>query len=389
MVLDNQPNRDTRAFPLSLPNGTLVDHSISYREQFGVQESNNLTVVDLFSGCGGLSLGFQRAGFCVSAGVDNDRVALKTYAANLQTNVLNADLSGSEWLATLEGLTGLIEIDVLIGGPPCQGYSLTGTREANDPRNGLYEAMFKAIRYFHPRFVLIENVRGMLSLYGGRAVEDVLMRLRDLQYEVDYRVLNSADFGVPQVRERLFILASTQGYAARLPNPFVRQDKHLACKEAISDLPPLIDDLGDDVVPYQSISENEFQEFMRSESNYLYNHVATDHRNFVKDTIALVPDGGNFKNLPPGWGESRKFNEAWTRYNSKLPSRTIDTGHRNHFHYKWNRVPTVRENARLQTFPDNFRFYGTKTQQNKQVGNAVPVLLAQAIASKILEELMS
>ena len=115
----------------------------------------------------------------------------------------------------------------------------------------------------------------------------------------------------------------------------------------------------------------------------LYNHVGTAHSQMVKDTIALVPEGGNYKDLPPGVGESRKFNEAWTRYDSKKPSRTIDTGHRNHFHYKWNRVPTIRENARLQSFPDDFVFWGTKTQQNRQVGNAVPPLLGYYLGIEI------
>ena len=107
----------------------------------------------------------------------------------------------------------------------------------------------------------------------------------------------------------------------------------------------------------------------------------------MKWVISQVPEGGNYKDLPKGVGDSRKFNEAWTRYHSKKPSKTIDTGHRNHFHYKWNRVPTVRENARLQSFPDTFEFLGTKTQQNRQVGNAVPPLLAQAIGEKMLRHL--
>lgn len=107
----------------------------------------------------------------------------------------------------------------------------------------------------------------------------------------------------------------------------------------------------------------------------------------VKDTIALVPEGGNYKDLPAGVGESRKFHEAWTRYDGNKPSRTIDTGHRNHFHYQYNRVPTVRENARLQSFPDDFVFYGNRTQQNRQVGNAVPPLLGYAIG-KHLEKII-
>ena len=131
----------------------------------------------------------------------------------------------------------------------------------------------------------------------------------------------------------------------------------------------------------------EYQKIMRGSCNVLYNHKSIDHKQFVKDTIALVPDGGNYKDLPPGVGESRIFHMAWTRYCSYKPSRTIDTGHRNNFHYKWNRCPTVRESARLQSFPDDFVFLGNKGQQDKQVGNAVPCLMAKAIGVQLLKYL--
>ena len=124
---------------------------------------------------------------------------------------------------------------------------------------------------------------------------------------------------------------------------------------------------------------------MRGDCTVLSNHVATAHKDFVKDTIAQVPDGGNYKDLPPGVGESRIFHMAWTRLASNKPARTVDTGHRNLFHYKWNRCPTVRESARIQSFPDDFVFVGTRTQQNRQVGNAVPVLLGKALAEQILK----
>jgi DNA (cytosine-5)-methyltransferase 1 len=138
-----------------------------------------------------------------------------------------------------------------------------------------------------------------------------------------------------------------------------------------------------------SDADNVFQELMRAGSKLIQNHQPTIHKQFVIDTIRQVPEGGNHKDLPPGVGESRKFNEAWTRYHSQKPSRTIDTGHRNHFHYKYDRVPTVRENARLQSFPDSFVFKGNKTQQYRQVGNAVPVFLSQAIAKSIYSTLLA
>ena len=126
---------------------------------------------------------------------------------------------------------------------------------------------------------------------------------------------------------------------------------------------------------------------MRNGNKVLKNHVGTQHTEHVINVISQVPEGGNHKDLPPGVGDSRKFNEAWTRYHSKKPSKTIDTGHRNHFHYKWNRVPSVRENARLQSFPDSFVFMGNKTEQYRQVGNAVPPLLGKVLAEQLIKHL--
>ena len=141
------------------------------------------------------------------------------------------------------------------------------------------------------------------------------------------------------------------------------------------------------MIKYDDDPKNYYQVIMRSNSKGIANHFVTRHKDFVIETIKQVPDGGNHRDLPAGVGVSRKFNEAWTRYSSSKPSRTIDTGHRNHFHYSLNRVPTVRENARLQSFPDNFHFKGSKTSQSKQVGNAVPVFLAQFLASSIYKQL--
>ena len=169
------------------------------------------------------------------------------------------------------------------------------------------------------------------------------------------------------------------------PEAVLTPDNYISCREAISDLPALVDTLGEEECGYISEPNSDYQRKMRKNNAILYNHTATNHTKMVKDTIALVPEGGNYKDLPKGVGESRKFNEAWTRYHGDKPSKTIDTGHRNHFHYEYNRVPTVRENARLQSFPDDFVFTGTRTQQYRQVGNAVPPLLGYHLGTKILE----
>ena len=344
------------------------------------------TFIDLFCGCGGLSQGFVDAGFKLVAGVDHDRAALSTFARNFgRAKAIEADLASKDYLDAIEVKLSGSRLDAIVAGPPCQGFSLTGPRRFDDERNRLYLAVFSAVTRFSPRAFLIENVKGMKTLYGGEILAEVVRRFEKLGYQVSApRVLNSADYGVPQVRERLFIVGTRNDLPRFTFPPAVRfPHEYVTCEQAIGDLPSRQTDQGDEEDRYSKSPATDYQKKMRGQCKILYNHVATIHTELVKSVIRLVPEGGNHKSLPPGVGESRRFNEAWTRYHSKKPSRTIDTGHRNHFHYKWNRVPTVRENARLQSFPDEFVFVGTRTHQSRQVGNAVPPLLAFNLAKEI------
>ncbi|MGC6518045.1 MAG: DNA cytosine methyltransferase, partial [Candidatus Puniceispirillaceae bacterium] len=242
---------------------------------------------------------------------------------------------------------------------------------------------FLGAEAFNAKVVLIENVRGMATLYGGKAKEQVVSEFQSLGYKVQTKILNAANYGVPQHRHRLFFIATKTEVDFQWPDEITGEDNYVTCEDALSDLPSMNNMPYDDSADYATEPKNQYQHLMRENSVLAQNHKITIHKPFVIETIRQVPEGGNYKDLPKGVGESRKFNEAWTRYHSKRPSRTIDTGHRNHFHYKYDRVPTVRENARLQSFPDNFIFEGSKTQQNKQVGNAVPVLLAKHVADSI------
>lgn len=361
-------------------NESTIDNSEDYTKFFSEKIPIKATVLDLFCGCGGLSLGFQREGFNVLAGLDNDETALKTYSHNLKALALKLDLGKPTYVDEVRKKIKEQAVDVLIGGPPCQGFSLTGTRVLNDPRNTLFRSFFNSVDFFNPKIVLLENVKGMNTLYGGVVIKQINSEFELRGYRTVSSVLNASDFGVPQNRERFFIIASKIDKKLVMPKPILKKEFKISCEDAISDLHDFQNSLGDEETNYQSKPISFYQKLMRLKSSKLLNHVGTAHKQFVIDTIKLVPDGGNHKDLPEGVGTSRKFNEAWTRYNSKKPSKTIDTGHRNHFHYKFNRVPTVRENARLQSFPDDFQFIGSKTNQNKQVGNAVPVLLSQAIA---------
>ncbi|MFG1481474.1 DNA cytosine methyltransferase [Halobacteriovorax sp. HFRX-2_2] len=346
---------------------------------------SELNTLDLFSGCGGFSYGFEQAGFNVVLGLDYEPNAIKTFSLNHpRAKGVCADITEVCPKDLLKQANS--KIDVVIGGPPCQGFSLTGTRDPNDKRNQLYKYYVDIVKQAKPKAFIIENVIGLATLYKGKVKEDIYQTFTKLGYNVNSKILLASDYGVPQNRKRFFIVGIKKELGEfEFPEPVNCENTRVTCGDAISDLPPLScgTKFGQEEQPYTKKPKSEYQKLMRSESSVLYNHVASKHTPEVINVISQVPEGGNHKDLPPGVGESRKFNEAWTRYHSKKPSKTIDTGHRNHFHYKWNRIPTVRENARLQSFPDNFIFTGSRTSQNRQVGNAVPPLLAKAIAEKL------
>ncbi|MBL7994865.1 DNA cytosine methyltransferase [bacterium] len=352
------------------------------------RKNKKLSVLDMFCGCGGLSKGFQDAGFHIVAGIDHDDSALESFIKNHSNSLFyKIDLSGDRAINEIANKLTSKNIDVIVAGPPCQGFSLTGTRNFDDKRNSLYLSVIKAIKTFQPKVFLIENVPGLANLYGGKVKEEIIKRL-SLDYNVESKILCAADYGVPQIRRRIFFVGLKKKYGVfSFPKAIHSPGDYVTCEEAIGDLPSREHSIGSEIDDYLAEPKTLFQRKMRGTCKFLYNHTASKHADFVKEVISLVPEGGNYKSLPRGVGEHRKFNEAWTRYHSKKPSKTIDTGHRNHFHYKFNRVPTVRENARLQSFPDDFVFYGSKTHQNRQVGNAVPPLMAYHVAKAILKYL--
>ncbi|MCL2022889.1 MAG: DNA cytosine methyltransferase [Oscillospiraceae bacterium] len=349
-----------------------------------------LCAIDLFAGCGGLSKGLMDAGYEILVGIDNDKASLDTFALNHNGAVaLNADLFDRETFKVVDKIVGERTIDVVIAGPPCQGFSLTGPRNFDDERNKLYLAVFETVKKYKPKAVIIENVPGMAALYKGEIQAEIIKRFNKLGYNIESNVLCAADYGVPQMRKRLIFMGIRKDVGKpSIPKSTNASKNYVTCRQAIGDLPPRINEIGIGEDIYTTEPFTEYQRKMRGDCNILYNHVATQHKQFVIDVISQVPEGCNYKSLPKGVGESRKFNEAWTRYHGDKPSKTIDTGHRNHFHYEYNRVPTIRENARLQSFPDDFVFCGNKTQQNRQVGNAVPPLLGYHLGKHIQKILL-
>lgn len=345
------------------------------------------TVIDLFCGAGGLSRGFYDEDFNIVLGIDNDEMALKTFGKNHgETIAMNLDLYQKENIKSVsaEFLNHNKKLDVLIGGPPCQGFSLAGKREEDDDRNTLYRAMVKLAKLMKPRVVVLENVPGMLTLYKGGAKDRIFEDFEELGYKMNVQILYAPEYGIPQIRKRAFFVGLLDEEDAFVfPEPRFKENEFITTEEAISDLPALVDIYGEEIQEYEIEPQSEYQKEMRANSKAIYNHIGTLHSEKTKKMIALVPEGKNHKSLPEEYQGIYKYNEALTRYHSKKPSLTINTGHRSHFHYKYDRIPTVRESARLQSFPDDFIFYGNKTQQYKQVGNAVPPKLGSVLAKEI------
>lgn len=335
-------------------------------------------VIDLFCGCGGLSHGFEKAGFEIELAIDLWEDAILTYNHNHKNKVGKLldihDVTNQE----LEKFKG--KIDGVIGGPPCQGYSTVGTRDINDPRNHLYIEYCRVVEKVQPEFFLIENVRGLLTLGNGMFKKDIIKRFSKLGYNVSFKLLNAADYGIPQNRHRVFFIGLKNKHYE-----FPKENTNIVTsEEAIEDLPSLESDRTKLLEP-----SSDYQKLMRKNNpeNLILNHEITNHTEKTIKVISKVSDGGNIKDLPEEYWNIRKYNKAFQRMNSKKPSNTIDTGHRNYFHYRYNRIPTVRESARIQSFPDNFEFLGSKTSQYKQVGNAIPPLLSYKIAKSILKSL--
>lgn len=339
---------------------------------------NKHTFIDLFSGCGGLSLGFEMAGFTGILAIDNWKDALTTYAYNRKgARTLCGDLATLDPYK-IKAEYDISDVDVIIGGPPCQGFSVAGKRIIEDERNKLYKAFVGFVDCFRPHAFVMENVPNILSIGNGMVKESIIKDFESLGYKVSVQVITASDYGVPQNRRRAVFVGLANGKEFQFPEPYTIEK--VTSFDALSDLPE--NSLADGS-PYPTEPSGDFQCYARKDSIGIYNHDITIHNDKTKEIIALVPDGGNYKDLPIELQQTRKVHIAWTRLCSSKPSFTIDCGHNHHFHYKYNRVPTARESARLQSFPDRFIFLGNKGSQLRQIGNAVPPLMSKAISNQL------
>lgn len=340
-------------------------------------------ILDLFCGAGGLSLGFEKAGFTVVKAVDIDPWSIKTYNYNREDKVAEVlDVSS----ITKDYLKSLGPIDGIIGGPPCQGFSIAnGQRIIDDDRNKLYREYFRILEETRPKFFIIENVTGLLTLAKGVVKEDILKRAKNLGYNVEYKVVNASLFGVPQIRMRVLFVGIHESCTDQ-KFVFPEGDSApISIEDAIGDLPSL--DKGEDNTTYVHPPKTEYQKMIRDGMTVLHNHILSKHTEQTKKTIALIPEGKRVCDLPEELRGGRNYEALMRKMDRKKPAVTIDTGHRTYFHYQELRIPSTREVARLQSFPDSYVFLGPRNDQQKQVGNAVPPILAQIIAEAIYKHI--
>ncbi|MCB9359678.1 MAG: DNA (cytosine-5-)-methyltransferase [Flavobacteriales bacterium] len=326
--------------------------------------SRALKYIDLFSGAGGFSLGFDNKGFQNVFSVDIEPSFCETYNHNFPShNLIQKDICNVTD-AELKYLKEYDEIDVVIGGPPCQGFSIAGNigrKFIEDPRNRLFKEFVRVVKVVEPTYFVMENVARLYNHNKGNTRKEIINDFENLGYKVECKILNSADYGVPQVRKRVIFIGTKNSQKILFPKKEI--DKYITVKEALSSYPKL-----------ESGQESKIP-----------NHIAMSHSEQMLHKMSFVSDGGDRKEIPeqirPKSGDVRKY----IKYSSDKPSVTVTGDMRKIFHYEQNRALTVRELAKLQSFPDDFVFKGTKISQQQQVGNSVPPKMAEAIASIIIK----
>ncbi|MCL5245561.1 DNA cytosine methyltransferase [Cellulophaga sp. 20_2_10] len=317
-----------------------------------------LTSADLFCGAGGMAKGFEMAGFKQVGGLDWFKEAGMTYRENFNHPHILGDITQKEvkdkFIETVQSSLKGKSLTVLSGGFPCQGFSMSGSRIVEDDRNSLYKDMLEIIDALQPEFIVAENVKGLRSMLKGKVEDKIKEDIAKLGYNVNVTVLNAANYYVPQKRERIIFVANRIGKKNYHPKPLLTPKNYVTTKQAIQDLVKHKDDVN-------------------------FNHVRTKHSDDMKSRLAKVEEGKSLYD---------NYSDSWKKCPWNEASCTIKENHGGvNIHPIEPRVITVREMARLQSFPDDFIFKGAKGKQMMQIGNAVPPLLAKAIALAVRETL--
>ncbi len=343
--------------------------------------------IDLFSGAGGMSVGATQCGVEVLISIEKDRYACETYQKNHpDTNCLNTDIREVKKLPKLPCDKEII----LFGGPPCQGFSTSNqrTRNRENPNNWLFQEVIRFAKKLRPDWVVIENVRGMVETERAIFPDMIMRALAKLGYTTNSWVLQASEFGIPQNRSRLFIVGNR--YGIKLPKP-VGDSALVTVRDAISDLPRLANGASEDDLPYSAKSNHPFVKQMKARKRKVTNNLVTRNAKHIVKRYKYVPEGGNWENIPEDLmlnykDRDRCHTGIYRRLEWNKPSCVIANFRKNMLiHPGQDRGLSVREAARLQSFPDWFYFMGSIGFQQQQVGNAVPPLLAKAVFTQIMQ----
>lgn len=344
-------------------------------------------ILDLFCGAGGFSFGFDQVNaFETLLGVDFDKNVKETFLRNKKNaQIIIGDIKEKKIKDQIINLSKKLKINMIIGGPPCQGFSLKGKNLGlNDERNYLFKEYIEIVSILKPEIFVIENVKNLINSADKFFINEIISTLSKLNYKISFGILNAANFGVPQNRERVIIIGS-KTHKINLPQPLT---KKVTVKDAIFDLSYLNSNEGLFESDYINNPMSKYQHEMRKKSKKLYNHVATNHSIDAIYKLSLIPPECDKSFLPKELYGKQKFSTTWSRLIWNECSPTIDTrfdtpSNGRNSHPFLNRAITPREAARIQSFPDHFIFYGNKCSICKQIGNAVPPLLSKAIAKQI------
>ncbi len=364
------------------------------------RELSKLTAIDLFCGAGGLSEGFRQAGFHVLVGQDYDAAAGKTFAATHPEAAFIGgpiqDVTAAQILKAAGKRKG--EIDVIVGGPPCQGYSVYNhQRGESDPRAGLFREYLRIVKGIQPRWLVMENVTGITSIAGGGVVREIYAGMESLGYRVEMRVLKAEAYGVPQERRRVVFIATRGDAPILFPEathgPGLKP--YVTVWDAVSDLPKIENGAKPGVLAYATEPKGDYQRALRGNAVTVLNHSAPRLAKINQQRMLHIPPGGSWRDIPvdllPAGMRKAKRSDHTKRYGR--PRKTdlactiltkCDVHWGAYIHPVQDRALTVREAARLQSFPDSFVFQGSATEQYVQVGNAVPPLLGRRVAEALL-----
>ena len=360
-------------------------------------------VIDIFSGCGGMSWGLHKAGYDIIAALDNWEIALKTFKRNHPSaNIYNNDIRESDVKQIMidNNLTHG-ELDILIGGPPCQGFSKNvpaSYRFLEDPRNQLYNDFLRFVAGLYPKTIVMENVAEIYNAFNGKVREEIIHQLELLGYQVKVKVLFGPEYGIPQRRRRCFFFASRTGITPSFPKPthaietesnlFSSKEKFVSAWAAISDLPELENGEGSSEMDYDKPPVNDFQKFMRNGNKVIFNHITRKLKGVQLERMLSINAGQGILDLPENIRPKSGYSGAYGRLDFENVAPTITRwvfhpGSGRYGHPKNPRLITMREAARLQCFTDDFVFEGSYTQIAGQIGNAVPSLFMFALSPEI------